>query len=452
MMHAANNPLPATICLLLLMVILAPMASAENIWVDRFDDSSTATACDGFTANDCSLRGAIIRANGNGEDDTVWIAMEGTYLLTRGGTGDSNGDLDITDDLVIIGWDRETVIIDASGLPNSGDRVFHVQGGVVSFRNIQITGGLGTPAAGTGGGIYNSGNLTLDRCDINGNSATYWGGAIFNDHIGTLKLGLTEIYDNDAGDSGGCIHNEGVLEMTDSTLGSCIAGAEGGGLANESTGTATLRRSTIGGCHAGSSSYAPLGGLGGGGIYNRGYLTVVNCTFAENSALSSGGGAIFNEGDITLRNDTLVFNASPLGSAIQNIGDGEVVLGNSIIGGTCSGSTSGFDSLGGNIESPGQSCNLIHASDQGGVSDVLFDRFDHHGGNTVTLSLQPASPAVDACHAATPAKDQRGVARPIDGDGDGTARCDSGAYEYDPAELFRDGFESGSTGEWAPVP
>jgi hypothetical protein len=31
-----------------------------------------------------------------------------------------------------------------------------------------------------------------------------------------------------------------------------------------------------------------------------------------------------------------------------------------------------------------------------------------------------------------PASDQRGKPRPVDGDGDGTAVCDMGAYEYYP--------------------
>jgi hypothetical protein len=45
-----------------------------------------------------------------------------------------------------------------------------------------------------------------------------------------------------------------------------------------------------------------------------------------------------------------------------------------------------------------------------------------------------------------PATDQRGVARPFDGDDDGLAVCDSGAYEFGvvlPSDLiFADGFEA----------
>jgi len=69
------------------------------------------------------------------------------------------------------------------------------------------------------------------------------------------------------------------------------------------------------------------------------------------------------------------------------------------------------------------------------------------------FGLQPASAAVDSgdnTHAA--ATDVNGVSRPLDGDGDGLAVCDRGAYEYVPAAtIFADGFESGDMGRWSGV-
>ncbi|MCP4568533.1 MAG: hypothetical protein GY841_13225, partial [FCB group bacterium] len=53
------------------------------------------------------------------------------------------------------------------------------------------------------------------------------------------------------------------------------------------------------------------------------------------------------------------------------------------------------------------------------------------GGSTPTHALLSPSPAIDVVPlaAACPPDDQRGAARPQDGDGDGEARCDAGSFE-----------------------
>ena len=60
-------------------------------------------------------------------------------------------------------------------------------------------------------------------------------------------------------------------------------------------------------------------------------------------------------------------------------------------------------------------------------------RCKNNGGATWTHALLAGSPAIDAgTNSGCPATDQRGVARPIDGNHDGSAVCDIGAVEAPP--------------------
>ena len=73
---------PSTLVLLMLSVL---RARATTYVVDRDDDSASATACTA-TADDCSLRGAIIAANAHGGADEVDVPA-GTYTLAHAGRG-----------------------------------------------------------------------------------------------------------------------------------------------------------------------------------------------------------------------------------------------------------------------------------------------------------------------------------------------------------------------------
>lgn len=107
-----------------IVILLAGVAPAfADIYdVDRTDDDASKTACTA-AAMDCTLRGAIIKANAHMGADVINL-LGVTYTLSINGTGEdaaATGDLDITDDLTLTGVGAATTIIDAAGL---GDRVF----------------------------------------------------------------------------------------------------------------------------------------------------------------------------------------------------------------------------------------------------------------------------------------------------------------------------------------
>ena len=110
---------------------------------------------------------------------------------------------------------------------------------------------------------------------------------------------------------------------------------------------------------------------------------------------------------------------------------------------------------GANVESPGDSCGLAASSDQVGVLDAGLSSLDYFGGATIVRVHRPMvlGPAVDLPFLVVPScgtSDQRGLPRPLDGDGDGEVRCDAGAVELQPMEVvFWDDFETGDTSRWS---
>jgi Ca2+-binding RTX toxin-like protein len=99
-----------------------------------------------------------------------------------------------------------------------------------------------------------------------------------------------------------------------------------------------------------------------------------------------------------------------------------------------------FISNGYNLIGDGNATGAFNQTgDQTGVSDPGLDPLGSYGGPTQTHRLQSDSPAVDDGPPPTscppPATDQRGVDRPQDGDDDGTANCDIGAFELEPPNV-----------------
>lgn len=418
------------------------------------------------------------------DKDTI-IVPGGTYLLTIIAIEDAGlgGDLDLyysshgapprsenspsadIPDITITGDPLVRTIIEANV-----ERVFQIQAGVsVRFENLRITGGhpYGGDPEHSGGGILNDGTLTMVDSVVMDNDTplTGQGGGIHN--RGNLTMERSGVGFNKTGDSsdatdvadGGGIYNSGILFMTDtfiyfnSTGNSVESGeaGEGAGIFNSSSGTATLIRSAVVGNQCGWR--VANHGVDGGGIFNEGTLTINTSTISSNVAgpvwpdsgdyYGGSGGGIANmaTGTITITDSTIAANMAGPGSGsgvsaaggLLNSG-GTVTLRNTILADNeadydrdCIGT---ILSTGYNLIESVSSCSIT-GDLTGNITgqDPKLEPLDFFGANYNIQPLMWGSPAIDAGPATCGYVDQRQLSRPKDGNNDGTATCDIGAYE-----------------------
>jgi hypothetical protein len=147
--------------------------------------------------------------------------------------------------------------------------------------------------------------------------------------------------------------------------------------------------------------------------------------------LSFSGGGIYADNDSIafISNSTIADNTATFRAAAFANDSARPTFANTLFVGDCAILSNPPISLGGNIESPGNSCQLPD-SDRYDVPDPGIGPLQSNGGPTWTHALLPGSLAIDtAVDGECPATDQRGLDRPFDGDEDGVAICDVGAYE-----------------------
>jgi hypothetical protein len=173
-------------------------------------------------------------------------------------------------------------------------------------------------------------------------------------------------------------------------------------------------------------------------------VTLINDTLFGNTASVTGGGMACerNNGHLNLQNVTIDGNAAAKGGGVFN-STFLVLVHNSIIAGNRANANQGPDVVG--VTSQG--FNLIGIQDAantafvdgvshdqvGSIAKPRFARLgllQNNGGATFSQQLLAGSPAIDHGDSVdAPATDQRGVARPRDGDGNGSKLVDIGAFE-----------------------
>ena len=315
-------------------------------------------------------------------------------------------------------WNRGTATIKNSSFVNNSSRI--------------RGGGLGSKG----------GRLMIENSNFSGNDSGAGGGGIHLDYS-TATISGSTFSDNGAyGDGGGIENFGGTLTVQDSMFSSNDTSAyDGGGIGN--FGELTVRRSTFSGNNAAED---------GGAIYNGRFenslLTVENSTFyanktgVDNSDDGGHGGGIHNTGNATVLSSTFAANEAVLrGGGLYNGNPNAagfslkttVVADNTAPADPDASGT--FASEGHNLVENPSGATGFGPTDQQNVDPALDPEGPRdNGGPTQTVALLPDSPAIDAVEAGCPPPetDQRGVARPQDGDGDGAALCDVGAFEREP--------------------
>ncbi len=313
----------------------------------------------------------------------------------------------------------------------------------LNLNDLTVMGGHVNGSSNIGGGINHVGGiLKLDRCIVSDNTGgavyTYDADVTIEHSVIANNKGVANASSNAAGLTFKAGYEGYSLTVSDSTIASNnnYGTAEAGGVSITSEyayaySDALIENSTI-------SNNSTENGGGGINAHGEGYfgsnvmLNLVGVTLVNNSTAIDGGG-LFNDAAFVRIKQSLVAgnSAGNLVDEIANSGGGVVLNDYNLFG------------LDGNAGmfgvSPGPTDMIINEST---LSAVLNPILSDNGGYTPTHSLVSGSPAIDFIPAASclMVADQTGKGRPIDGDGDGTADCDVGAFEFSDV-IFSNGFE-----------
>jgi hypothetical protein len=395
------------------------------------------------------LRQALRNAH---DDDTIIFAVSGTISLTSGGLpitknltisgpGSDQLSIDGNQALVVFGiFPGKTATIFGLSIRNGQTGIWNEQG-TLTVSNCVASGNSGGGlyndhatsnvsdciVSGNSNGVYNnagtlsvnncvlSGNLytglfsyfgvttTVNNCIVSGNSS---GGLVNYVYQGPNKpvagygyYSMTIADSMISDNSGPGVWNVGFLTVLNSTISGNSAGQalDGGGILSGTSFKAPASVTLINSTISGNSASGA-----GGGIANYYWgVTIVNSTISGNSAGDAGGG--ISSSGVQISNSTLSGNSAVYGGGIYNVAGqygGTLETGNTIFNGGASGEN--IVSNGGTVTSHGYNvCN----DDGGGYlngpgdqinTDPLLGPLQDNGGPTLTHMLLPGSPAIEA--------------------------------------------------------
>jgi hypothetical protein len=335
---------------------------------------------------------AMFDINNSATVTIAGLTVSGGEAPNGGGIFNENGTVTVSN--CVISGNTASAGLTTIGVLASGGGIFN-KNGTVTVSNCLISGNT----ASAGGGIANSGTMTLSGSTVTGNSVA---GTINDGFIN----GIPNPFAHYSPSAGGGIYNNGVLTIVNSTIAGNIAGGgSGGGIDNEFSNAAT--------------GFFP------------GTVTVINSTVADNSASSyffqplrptnsifpaNGGGIMNKGGKVVLHNTVIARNTlTPVPGA--GVGTGPDVYG--AVG------SQGYNLVGDGTGSSGFGAAGDQVGSAAAPINPLLSPLEQNGGPIPTLALLPGSPAIDrGDNTGAPATDERGAPRIVNG------TIDIGAVEY----------------------
>ncbi len=341
------------------------------------------------------------------------INLNGTFTWTDAGeTGDAaTTGYTLAKNLTITGQSSTSTILQAATASTTADRrVLTISAGaVVSMSKVNIRNGRLTSTSYEGGGISNSGTLTITDSEVNNNTAGGGGGGINN--VATTTVQRVSVYNNKVSYMGGGILNNYYVPVG---------------------GYMVVENSTIyGNFQTSTSAY-----LNGGGVHVRGgSISLTNNTITGNIAKGGGGLGIDTTGTVYLKNNIIAGNISQNSSAYNDLSrsSGTIVdNGYNIIGqpgGYALAATGDWSDT--NIDG---TFNLYSVGTTGTLNLDTGASINDNATSTPTWALLAGSIAINTgstgsngATSTVPTLDQRGAGR--------NGATDIGSFEYDGTGL-----------------
>lgn len=412
-----RRAIPAAALALTLSSVAPALHAAPGATITVVAGASGMTAGDGCSlveaitnANDDTQSGSTECAAGSG-DDTIQLPAGATFTYTQAFSAPSAPEgpsaLEVVDNLTIEG-NGSTIqraptappfrLLSVIGLRKMPDTT-------LTLNNTTLTGGHAAsdpalPYSGQGGAIYGTqSDLTLNRVTLSGSHAERGGGGLWFDSYSTATISQSTISGNMAGldFNGGGINAQGELSITNSTISGNTAGELGAGMHVSYSPVVNIVHNTIAGNTLAGTTIVTGGGL---------YLYLCPPTRPESPTISA-----------TLSHNIISGNSADSNAEIAGTCLTDLTHEHNIIG---------HSGAAGSALTPGAT-DIVPTQ---ALAAILVPTLENNGGRTLTHNLVPGSPAIDATTSSVTV-DQRGVARPQDGNNTPSAtEHDIGAVEF----------------------